>query len=340
MARGAWHCLLCCGVFLWAAYGIVPEPQNLRVHSDMLESILQWDPPNFHKENVTYRVQHRKDYDNTFTDLCNRTEVTECNVSRIQIYGSSFLRVRTEFQNNTSNWVCITFTPLADTKISPPDIQVEVSQPSVLSVQLTDPYFIHNGARYSIKVFYSTVAYRIHIWKKNYSDKQDRKLNTSFTFETISGLEPGTTYCLKAQAFIEEFNKSGEWSEPFCVRTSNASYAGINPVLLILILPLVLILFSCCCFMIFRIYRRIKYVFFPSYSLPQHFKEFLNKPSYSSQFLTSQIQGEDYTYEKITILSEELKNGGKESEEQLNNAKQQLKISQEETYNLKTIQTI
>ncbi|KAJ7320533.1 hypothetical protein JRQ81_020044 [Phrynocephalus forsythii] len=328
MALGSGQCLLGCSLFLWAACGMVPEPQNLRVHSVMLESVLQWDPPNFHKENLSYRVEHRKDYTNIFTEIFNSTEITECNISDIPIYVSSILRVRAEFQNDQSNWVYIIFTPIADTKISPPAIQVEASQPRALSVQLTDPYFIRNGGRSSLKIFYSSVVYRIHIWKKDYSGKQDRQVNTSYTFEIIPGLEPGTTYCVKAQAFIEEYNKSGEWSEPSCVRTTNATSTGINSMLLIL---LVLILFPCCCFVIFRLYRHTKYVFFPSYSLPQHFKEFLNKPSYKSPFIASQIQEEDYTYEKITVLSEELKNGGKECEEQLSNAKIQLKISQEET---------
>lgn len=70
------------------------------------------------------------------------------------------------------------------------------------------------------------------------------------------------------------------------------------------------------------------------------FPQFLDKPSYSSYFVPPQIQGDDYTYEKITVLSEELKNGGKESDEQLNIAEQQIKLSQEESYNLKTAQII
>lgn len=54
--------------------------------------------------------------------------------------------------------------------------------------------------------------------------------------------------------------------------------------------------------------------------------QFLSKPFYSSQSLA--LQGEDYSHE-ITVVAEIQKNGTDESEEQVNNAKQQLQNSKE-----------
>lgn len=47
-------------MFVFAVHGIVPEPQNVRVHSVTFNSTLQWDPHIFHEENVTYTVQYKR----------------------------------------------------------------------------------------------------------------------------------------------------------------------------------------------------------------------------------------------------------------------------------------
>ncbi|XP_061483762.1 interleukin-10 receptor subunit beta isoform X2 [Rhineura floridana] len=309
-------------------HGMVPEPQNVRLHSVMFNSVLQWDPPSFYKENVTYTVQY-KEYVNGFTDLCQRTDFTECDISSIPLYGTIIIRVRTEFEKEWSNWVNISFTPFNDTKIGPPVLQAEAIRSGVLNVQITDPLATRDGGKYPIKHFYghNSVVYRMLIRKKDYGSEQVKYMNITHSSQMIPDLDPGTTYCLQAQAFIHGFNKSGQWSEAFCIGTTDK---GINTVQLPVILLLVLVLFTFCCFMILHAYRRVKYVFFPSYSLPQHFKEFLSKPFYSSQFLASQSQGEEHAYDKIIVLSEESKTDDKESDEQVRNAKQQLQGSLKE----------
>ncbi|XP_062982757.1 interleukin-10 receptor subunit beta [Elgaria multicarinata webbii] len=328
MAPRGWQCLICSCLF-WTVHGMFPEPQNVRIHSVMLDSVLQWDPPNFHKENVTYTVQYKK-FHHQYIDLCQRIYITECNISSIPMFGLSTIRVRAEFENKTSNWVDITFTSLKDTNIGPPAVQVEAHKPGVLSVQLTDPFFIRDDGKLSLHDLYGTVIYRLLIWKKDCGGEQVRNENMTHTFQIISGLDPGTAYCLKAQAYIEGLQKTGEWSEDYYIRTADSTDTGINPVQLTVILLSVLILVSFCCFIIYRVYRQTKFVFFPSYSLPQHFKEFLSKPSYSSQFLPSLSQ-EDDAYDRIMVIPEEPKDGHNESGEQLSNTKMQLQKFQEET---------
>eukprot|EP00078_Anolis_carolinensis_P022993 XP_008120200.1 PREDICTED: interleukin-10 receptor subunit beta [Anolis carolinensis] len=318
------HLLLC-----WSVYGMVPEPKNLRLHSVMFDSVLEWDPPDFHKENLVYTVQYKTKISDVFIDLCRRIVSTKCNVSHIPAYSSSTIQVRTEFENEYSNWENVSFTPYRETRIGPPAIQVEATKPGVLNVQLIEPSFTLNDGNRSLKEFYGIAIYRILIWKKYHNTEQVQEVNTTDTFQVIRDLDPMTTYCLKAQAFIAELYKDGQWSEPICTNTTDT---GLHPGLLTVTILLVLISFPFFSLIIFYIYRWIKYTFFPSYSLPQHFKEFLSKPSYGSQFLMSHSQEEEHAYNKIIVLSEESKNDASECEIQLSNAEQHLEQSQEENY--------
>ncbi|XP_060626378.2 interleukin-10 receptor subunit beta [Anolis sagrei] len=328
MAPRSWQAFFLLHLLLfWSAYGMVPEPQNVHLHSVMLDSVLKWDPPDFHKENLVYTVQYKTKFSDVFSDMCRRIVFTKCNVSNIPVYGPSTIQVRTEFENEYSKWVNITFTPNRQTHIGPPAIQVEATKPGVLNVQLIEPRFTRNAG--SLKDFYASVIYRIRIWKKYRNTEQVLEVNTTDTFQVIHDLDPMTTYCLKAQAVIEELNKDGQWSEPICTNTTGID---LHPGLLTVAILLVLISFPFFSLIIFYIYRRIKYVFFPSYSLPQHFKEFLSKPSYGSQFLMPHSQEEEHVYNKIIVLSEESKHIANECKKQLSNAEQQLKQSPEENY--------
>ncbi|XP_007442084.3 interleukin-10 receptor subunit beta [Python bivittatus] len=283
----------------------------------MLNSVLQWDPSNFSEGNVTYTVQY-KNFMSEFIDLCRRIYFTECNISSIPAYGLFHLRIRAEFENKQSHWINLTFRPFEDTIIIPPTVQIVPTKPGVLNVHLKSPSVILGGIIYSLKDFYFSIDYKMKIWMKDYNSEQVINENAPHTFHVISGLYPGTTYCLKAQVFIEDLNKTGEWSEAYCIQTTNSDP---DPVAIMFILLTVLAFFSFCCCMIVCIYQRIKYSFFPSYSLPQHFIQFLGQPSYSSQFLASQLQGEDHNYDTLIVLSEESEQCNSELKNKMSNIK-------------------
>lgn len=52
------HMLTCLSVC--TAFAMVPELKNVRINSVNFRSKLQWDPPTFHKGNITYTVQHKR----------------------------------------------------------------------------------------------------------------------------------------------------------------------------------------------------------------------------------------------------------------------------------------
>ncbi|KAM3837368.1 interleukin-10 receptor subunit beta [Vipera latastei] len=333
MVPRSWWCLIC-GCVFWSIHAIIQEPQNIRFNSVMLDSVLLWDPSNFSEGNVTYTVQ-RKSLKSGFTDLCRRTYFTECNISNIPKYSLSHLRIRAEFEHKHSHWIYLNFTPFKDTIIIPPVVQIIPTKPGVLDVHLQSLPVVLNGISYSLKDFYGSVVYKIKIWM-NASEQVIDNVTAPHSFHVISGLHPGITYCLKAQAFIEELNKPGEWSKTSCTQTTN-SVVGTDPVTVTVILLTVLasIIFSSC--MIAYIYHQIKRSFCPSYSLPQHFIQFLSHPSRSSLFLESQPQGEDHNYDTLIVLSEMSKQCNSELENKTSNIKPELQGSQEDTFKPKEI---
>ncbi|XP_013923867.1 PREDICTED: interleukin-10 receptor subunit beta-like isoform X1 [Thamnophis sirtalis] len=323
----SWWCLICSCVF-WSSkevHAIIQEPQNIRLNSVMLNSVLLWDPSNFSEGNVTYTIQYKSSMKSNFTDLCRRIYFTECNISNTPKYGLSNLRIRAEFENKQSHWIYLNFTPFMDTIIIPPIVQIIPTKPGVLDVYLQSPPVILSGIRYSLKDFYGSIGYKMKIWMN--TSEQVNNVTTPHPFHVISGLNPGITYCLKAQVFIEEYNKTGEWSEATCTQTINSNYIiGTDSVILLVIFLTVLAFIFFCCI----IYFRIKRCFYPSYSLPQHFIQFLSHPYDSSQFLDSQSQGEDHNYDTVIVLSEKSKQCNSESENKTSNIKQELQGSQED----------
>ncbi|XP_034290716.1 interleukin-10 receptor subunit beta-like isoform X1 [Pantherophis guttatus] len=332
----SWWCLICVCVF-WPIHAIIQEPQNIRLNSVMLNSVLLWDPSNFSEGNVTYTIQYESSLKSDFIDLCRRIYFTECNISNTPKYSLANLRIRAEFENKQSHWIYFNFTPFKDTIIIPPIVQIIPRKPGILDVYLQSPPVILNDNRYSLKDFYGSMVYKIKIWM-NASEQVITNVTTPHTLYVISGLDTGITYCLKAQVFIEELNKPGEWSKATCTQTINSTnIVGTDQVTVtVIFLTVLAFIFFCCC-MIGCTYRWIKYCFFPSYSLPQHFIQFLNHPYHSSQFLESQSQGEDHNYDMLTVLSERSKQCNSKSENKMSNIKQELQGSQEDTIRPKEI---
>ncbi|XP_054829329.1 interleukin-10 receptor subunit beta isoform X2 [Eublepharis macularius] len=262
----AWRYLIS-GCLFWSVHGIVPEPQNVVIQSVTFNSTLQWDPLTFPTVNVTYTVQY-KQHSGGFTDLCTRIVFTECSMSHLPLYGNYILRVRAESEKEQSNWKNITFTPM-DTTIGPPDVHVE-PRSRALYVEVKGPFLQRNSATLSIEELYGTVIYNMQILKKDYTE-QMKIVNIMYDSEIRSDLDPWTTYCIQVQVFLPKSNKTGEWSKMCCTATTGN---GISPLQLTVGLLSGLIVFILCCWMFLYVYQRVKYVFHPSYSLPQHFKEF------------------------------------------------------------------
>ncbi|XP_070606453.1 interleukin-10 receptor subunit beta isoform X2 [Erythrolamprus reginae] len=309
---------LICGCVFWPIHAIIQEPQNIRINSVMLNSILLWDPSNFSEGNITYTIQYKSLMSN-FTDLCRRIHFTECNISKTPKYSFSNLRIRAEFENQHSQWIYLNFTPFKDTIIIPPIVRVIPTKPGILDVYLQSPPVILSDKRCPLKDFYGSIVYKLNIWMN--ASEQVTNVTTPYNFHMISDLYPGMTYCLKAQIYIEELNKPGEWSKATCTQTINSNnIVGIGPLtVLVVFLTVLAFIFSCIC--IGCICYRSKDSFFLPYSLPQHFIQFVKHPYHDSQFF--ETQGEDHVYDTLTVLSEMSKECNIESENKMSNIKLQ-----------------
>nr|XP_009665944.1 PREDICTED: interleukin-10 receptor subunit beta [Struthio camelus australis] len=258
-----------------SVFGIVPKPQNARIISVNLHSILRWDPPGFHKGNVTYTVQSKSINfpKGTFENLSTNMGLTECDISSLSAYGDYILRVRAESENKQSDWVIVRFKPMDDTIIGPPDVKVK-SESGSLHVDFLGPTAEHEPDKWSLKQYYGSWIYRILYWKKG-SFKEVIHIDTKHNSEILSQLEPWTVYCIQVQAVIPEWNKTGELSQELCDQTT---HNGVTPAWIIVTVLFgsmlaVIIFVSVCFFSFLFLYRLTKHVFCPSYYFPQHLKE-------------------------------------------------------------------
>ncbi|XP_060054637.1 interleukin-10 receptor subunit beta isoform X2 [Erinaceus europaeus] len=213
MARILETWLGCC--LLVSAFGMVPPPENIRVNSVNFKSLLQWDTPALPQGNLTFTVQFLS-YQK-FQDMCTNTKKTECNFSSLSKYGEHTLRVRTESEGNHSIWVNVTFCPVEETLIGPVGMQVNALSES-LYIHLSSPQVENEPEGWTLKSVYSAWAYHVLYWKNGSDGKIP--LMSQHDSLVLQNLEPWTTYCVQAQAFVSDRNKTGKWNEPVCEQTA------------------------------------------------------------------------------------------------------------------------
>ncbi|XP_036602773.1 interleukin-10 receptor subunit beta [Trichosurus vulpecula] len=287
--------------FLTAVLAILPEPKNVRMNSVNLKNILQWEPPDFYKGNVTYTAQY-KSY-RSFDDKCKNIILTSCDFSDISKYGNYILRVRAESEDDQSDWVNVTFCPLEDTIIGPPEIQVE-SLAGSLHLHFSCPNVENEPNMWTLKDYYYSWTYNIQYWKNGTNDKLEK--NVPHDSEVLSDLDPRTVYCLQVQGFVTDKNKTGEWSQPICAQTTDN---GLHPywiyvaVLIVSMIVVLMLVLGCFC-MVWYFYRKVKCTFFPGYSFPQHLKEYLEQPSKCNSFLLPVPSSESESFDKLSVIEE------------------------------------
>uniref|UniRef100_F6V1X5 Interleukin-10 receptor subunit beta n=1 Tax=Monodelphis domestica TaxID=13616 RepID=F6V1X5_MONDO len=284
---------------LISVLGILPKPRNVRMNSVNLKNILQWDPPAFYQGNVTYRAQYES-Y-RSFEDVCTNIIITECNFSNISKYGESKMRVRTESVDEQSEWVNLTFCPLEDTIIGPPGIQVEPLAGS-LHLYFSYPKIENEPNIWTLRDYYYSWTYRVIYWKNGTSHKFEK--NAPYDSEVLTDLDPWTVYCIQAQGFITSKNKSGEWSQPICVQTTDNESPPYWITIIVLIVSMIVVLLTAlgCFSLLWYFYRKAKCIFFPGYSFPQPLKEYLEQHPYRISFLSPVPSSESESFDKLSII--------------------------------------
>ncbi|XP_053789182.1 interleukin-10 receptor subunit beta isoform X2 [Vidua chalybeata] len=162
-----------CGGLLLCVSGMVPEPQNVRITSVNLHSTLQWDAPRFPRGNLTYTVRSKSIYypGDTYETLRTGLRLPWCDVSSLSPYGSYVLQLRAEAGELHSPWVTLTFKPMDDTSIGPPEVRLK-SESGALHVDVSGPFAEHEQDRWPLRLYYGSWRYRILYWKKGSRDTE------------------------------------------------------------------------------------------------------------------------------------------------------------------------
>ncbi|XP_023375483.1 interleukin-10 receptor subunit beta-like [Pteropus vampyrus] len=150
------------------ALGMVPPPENVRMNSVNFQNILQWESPAFPKGGLTFTAQYLS-Y-KKFQDMCTSTALTECDFSSLSKYGDHTLRVRAELAEEHSDWVNVTFSPVDDTIIGPPGMQVEALANS-LHIRFLAPKIEKEHETWTMKNIYNSWAYNVQYWKNGSDEK-------------------------------------------------------------------------------------------------------------------------------------------------------------------------
>ncbi|NXS35788.1 I10R2 protein, partial [Pomatostomus ruficeps] len=193
--------------------------------------------------------------------------------------------------------------------IGPPDVRLK-SESGALHVDLSGP-FAQDG--WPLRQYYGSWSYRILYWKRGSRDAdltsapRVAQVDTKHSSEILSQLEPWTVYCVRVQAVVPEWNKTGQLSGELCEQTT---HNGVTPVWVIVTVLLgsmlaVVTAVTVCFFSSFYLYRLTKHVFCPSYVFPQHLKEFLSKPPGAPEPFPPLAQEELLVCDKLTVISEE-----------------------------------
>ncbi|XP_048459083.1 interleukin-10 receptor subunit beta-like [Rhincodon typus] len=289
----------------------VAEPKNVRVDSLNKKHVVKWDPDVYQLGPVTYSVQYQGNYERMHNESwseaqnCTRITETDCDLlNSFAFYAKYYLRVRAELGSATSPWVeILPFYPYKDTVIGPPLVDV-LSEAGVLHVTIAGPV---TENKLPLNNDYEDLAYRIFYWKEN-EDGNMKMDNKSVTTSTVLlNLQPWTRYCLKVQAYSKASSKQGQFSPVICesvTANTKTRALAVAQVLFIALLAVLVVTLGCFFFVIYA-RKAIKYLMYPSYSLPVHIREYLTEPS--QQPMLGTLNKEDLHeehWDKLSIVSQ------------------------------------
>ncbi|NWS33018.1 I10R2 protein, partial [Polioptila caerulea] len=193
--------------------------------------------------------------------------------------------------------------------IGPPEVRLK-SESGALHVDFWGPFAGHGQDRWPLRQYYGSWGYRILYWKQGSRDTQPASpswVDTKHNSEILSQLEPWTVYCVRVQALVPEWNKTGELSRELCEQTT---HNGVTPVWIIVTvlvgsMLVVVTAVTGCFFCSFYLYRLTKHVFCPTYIFPQHLKEFLSRPPSTPQPFPTPAAEELLVCDKLSVVSQE-----------------------------------
>ncbi|XP_073890199.1 interleukin-10 receptor subunit beta isoform X7 [Macaca fascicularis] len=184
-------------------------------------------------------------------------------------------------------------------------MQVEVLADS-LHMRFLAPKIENEYETWTMKNVYNSWTYNVQYWKNGTDEKF--QITPQYDFEVLRNLEPWTTYCVQVQGFLPDRNKTGEWSEPVCEKTTSDETVPSWMVAIILMASVFVVCLALlgCFALLWCIYKKTKYTFSPGNSLPQHLKEFLGHPHHNTLlFFSFPFSDENDVFDKLSVIAED-----------------------------------
>ncbi|XP_023394148.1 interleukin-20 receptor subunit beta isoform X2 [Pteropus vampyrus] len=196
---------------------ILPAPQNLSVQSTNMKHLLMWNPVTVPGEVIDYSVEYQGEYETLYvshiwipSNCCSPTKDPECDITDdITATVPYNLRVRATLGSQSSAWSTLEYPfNRNSTILTPPEMEI-TKDGFHLVINLEDL-----GPQFEFLVAY---------WKREPGAKEHVKMVRSGGIPVhLETMEPGATYCIKAQTFVKAIGRQSAFSQAECVKVQDA----------------------------------------------------------------------------------------------------------------------
>ncbi|XP_037683925.1 interleukin-20 receptor subunit beta isoform X2 [Choloepus didactylus] len=233
---------------------VLPAPQNLSVHSTNMKHLFRWSPVIVPEEPIYYSVEYQGEYESLYrshvwipSSWCSLTKDPKCDVTD-DITASVLynLRVRASLGSQTSAWSTLKQPFNRNSTILTPPWMAVTKDGFHLVIELEDL-----GPQFEFRVAY---------WRSEPGTKEHIKVVRSRGIPVhLETMEPGATYCVKAQTFVKIIGRHSAFNKAECVEVQGetlplalALFAFVVFMLILVVVPLSiwkmgqLLRYSCC----------------------------------------------------------------------------------------------
>ncbi|KAL0985545.1 hypothetical protein UPYG_G00158440 [Umbra pygmaea] len=277
-----------------AVFGELPSPTNVRINSFNMGLVLEWNAPQNHTENITYRAEY-KPLLRDFEVVCLNTTAHSCEfTSELNPLGIYSFRVRAERERSASSWVGTKeFIMDEHTILGPPSVTL-VPDGADMELNIEDPVL-------RIKTFrrvYNNLTFNITYWKDGQEEKAESM--KSPLQKVVLNLEPLTRYCFQVYVLTGRFSKQSQPSIVTCESTKAYSWEKHPWLIALGAFAGMAVTVGVLCLIVWRCYRVARFLK-PKATLPEHLTEFLLDQRRSFLAMQSRTQPEE-VYHEVSIL--------------------------------------
>ncbi|XP_023394149.1 interleukin-20 receptor subunit beta isoform X4 [Pteropus vampyrus] len=182
-----------------------------------MKHLLMWNPVTVPGEVIDYSVEYQGEYETLYvshiwipSNCCSPTKDPECDITDdITATVPYNLRVRATLGSQSSAWSTLEYPfNRNSTILTPPEMEI-TKDGFHLVINLEDL-----GPQFEFLVAY---------WKREPGAKEHVKMVRSGGIPVhLETMEPGATYCIKAQTFVKAIGRQSAFSQAECVKVQDA----------------------------------------------------------------------------------------------------------------------